>query len=339
MAEPGIYGSVETRRSTAKAMATRSRLLLGSVALAGAVLLVGGAVDVFWRENASQATELYDIPNFVYQRTQVHFPQAEENWLNMAAKGEIGDDVKPEHVLHNLNSVISDARSHALQENYEARVKAKVDAMTENYSTYDVHKGKVVNNFYGGKQTGGSVTLKPQSTNTASLPQLAQPQIEGGVMMKQQERKTALQMRQQELKNNHMAVVPEPHPATMSFAVDVPAGLHAGQEFIAKVPNHGNMLVQVPAGAMGGSTVSIQVPAGAEVPAARKPAAHPQPHPVKRVVHRPVLRQPRAQIHRPANAAAHPGAVSEHPFAAKMLMDSLFDHYHSTPDNVFGLEH
>ena len=51
----------------------------------------------------------------VYQRTQMHFPQAEENWLNMAAEGKVGDDVKPEKVLNNLNGIISEARTHALR--------------------------------------------------------------------------------------------------------------------------------------------------------------------------------------------------------------------------------
>ena len=186
----------------------------------------------------------------------------------MAAKGQIGDDVKPEKILNNLNSVIADARSHALQENYEARVKAKVDAMTENYDTYDVTKGKTVNKFYGGKQVcdlplramqvlrvsthagtdnrrplqvGGSTTLKPTSTANADLPQLAQPQVKGGMMMKQQQMvKAAKAARPQAL---HVAKASPEN--TEPFAVTVPAGLSAGQQFIAKVPGHGSMLVQV----------------------------------------------------------------------------------------------
>ena len=34
--------------------------------------------------HSDQRAELYDIPNFVYERTVKHFPEAEENWLNMA---------------------------------------------------------------------------------------------------------------------------------------------------------------------------------------------------------------------------------------------------------------
>lgn len=314
-------------------MVLRTRMLLGAVVMGAAVLVVGGAIDVMYRQQA-QKTVLYDIPNFVYQRTQVHFPQAEENWLNMAAHGQIGDDVKPEHVLHNLNSVISDARSHALQENYEARVKAKVDAMTENYSTYDVHKGKVVNIFHGGKQTGGTVTLKPMSTNNADLPQLAQPQIQGGVMMRQHDKKVATQMKQKELRNDQLAVLPEPHAATLGYAVDVPAGLSAGQQFIAQVPGHGQMLVTVPQGARPGQTVEIQVAAKAEeVAAARKEQQ--QERKAAPAQHKALRRAVRRAVHTPVAT----GAVSEHPFAARMVMDSLFDHYHSVPHGVFGLEH
>ena len=144
--------------------------LLGAVAAAVVLVAVldvaevvhigqagGGPVNVL---PSSQSTMLYDIPNFVYQRTQMHFPQAEENWLNMAAEGKIGDDVKPEKILTNLNGIISDARTHALTENYAARVQAKKDALEENYDVYDVHKGKVVHKIYG-KQVGGSMTLKP----------------------------------------------------------------------------------------------------------------------------------------------------------------------------------
>ncbi len=67
--------------------------------------------------------------NFVYQRTKMHFPQAEENWLNMAAQGKIGDDVKPEKTLNKLNDIISEARTHALQENYDARVRDVICAL------------------------------------------------------------------------------------------------------------------------------------------------------------------------------------------------------------------
>lgn len=40
----------------------------------------------------------------------------------MASQGKIGDDVKPEKTLNKLNTIIADARTHALQENYDARV-------------------------------------------------------------------------------------------------------------------------------------------------------------------------------------------------------------------------
>lgn len=70
--------------------------------------------------------------------------------------------------------------------------------MTENYDEYDVSKGRVIHKIYG-KQVGGSETLKasPSSSQTlkavpssahqilkaAKMPQLAQPQLSGGMMM------------------------------------------------------------------------------------------------------------------------------------------------------------
>ncbi len=180
----------------------------------------------------AQFQELYDIPNFVYQRTQMHFPQAEESWLNMAAQGKIGDDVKPEPILKKLNDIISDARTHALTENYEARVKAKKLAIEDNYSTYDVQKGKVVHKIYG-KQIGGSMTLKesPQSTQTLRAPTVQLSQLPDSST-----------------------------PSVAPYAVQVPKGLSAGQQFVAVVPAFGKMLVTVPPGAVSGQLVAIQVP-------------------------------------------------------------------------------
>mmetsp|Transcript_41758 Transcript_41758/g.81627 ORF Transcript_41758/g.81627 Transcript_41758/m.81627 type:complete len:427 (-) Transcript_41758:79-1359(-) len=167
------YGSVDDGASAQRPGMSQTRILPATAALAAcagaAVLLVGTAGLRASPSTAPSAVELqsqklYSIPNFVYQRTQVHFPEAEENWLNMAAAGKIGDDVKPEKTLNKLNSIISEARTHGLTENYEARVKAKTLAMEENYDEYDVGKGKVKNKFYGGKQVGGSTTLKPTTT-------------------------------------------------------------------------------------------------------------------------------------------------------------------------------
>ena len=180
----------------------------------------------------SQSTMLYDIPNFVYQRTQMHFPQAEESWLNMAAEGKIGDDVKPEKILNNLNGIISEARTHALTENYEARVKAKKDAMDENYSEYDVHKGKVIHKIYG-KQVGGTMTLKPEGVQGQMLAQTSAPKMK-------------------------------------SFGVVVPQGLKEGQKFIAQIAGHGQVLVTVPHGVKAGQEVAISVPS-ASSKAAPKP--------------------------------------------------------------------
>ena len=52
----------------------RSQLLAGSVGVVLAVLIVGGAVDVVSRSSAGPVA-LYDIPNFIAERTQTHFPQ------------------------------------------------------------------------------------------------------------------------------------------------------------------------------------------------------------------------------------------------------------------------
>jgi hypothetical protein len=181
-----------------------------------------------------QFQELYDIPNFVYQRTQMHFPQAEESWLNLAAQGKIGDDVKPEPILKKLNNIISDARTHALTENYEARVKAKKLAIEDNYSTYDVQKGKVVHKIYG-KQVGGSKTLKQNPSTPATL------------------QAPTLQLSQLPSKSHPIALKDAP------YAVQVPTGLRSGQQFIAEVPAFGRMLVTVPPGAIAGQLVAIQV--------------------------------------------------------------------------------
>jgi len=165
-----------------------SRKLVALAAAAGAALLVAGAgsstsssVELMAANPAmhivpnSQSEKLYDIPNFVYERTQTHFPEAEEGWLNMAAAGKIGDDVKPERTLNKLNDVISQARTHGLTENYEARVKAKTLAMTENYNEYDVTKGRVKNKFYDAeKAVQGGSTLKQKAPATLKQAKLAQ---------------------------------------------------------------------------------------------------------------------------------------------------------------------
>ena len=165
-----------------------SRKLVAIAAAAGAALLIAGAgsstsssVELMAANPAmhivpnSQSEKLYDIPNFVYERTQTHFPEAEEGWLNMAAAGKIGDDVKPERTLNKLNDVISQARTHGLTENYEARVKAKTLAMTENYNEYDVTKGRVKNKFYDAeKAVQGGSTLKQKAPATLKQAKLAQ---------------------------------------------------------------------------------------------------------------------------------------------------------------------
>ncbi|KAJ1490708.1 hypothetical protein T484DRAFT_1934615 [Baffinella frigidus] len=334
----------------------RSQLLAGSVGVVLAVLIVGGAVDVVSRRAAAGPVALYDIPNFIAERTQTHFPQAEENWLNLAAQGKIGDDVKPQNVLNNLNTIISDSRTHALQENYEARVKAKVDAMTENYDTYDVHKGKVVHKMYG-KQVAGSVSLedagpvadKTNGVQAVPVPDLkAQPvalssagaareasqmlaaPASGGMMYRQQQLAAA-------------------HPQQLSFGVKVPAGLSAGQKFVANVPGHGQMLVYVPKGVTAGEVVAIHV--GAATAAPRRPqhhqirqhmAEHTQRQQAggKRGRHAVLpYRRGVAGYTQDMQSEAHAERrISvRHPLADKMFDEALDDHY-KMRSHTYGLE-
>ena len=296
--------------------------LLGAVAAAVVLVAVldvaevvhighagGGPVNVL---PSSQSTMLYDIPNFVYQRTQMHFPQAEENWLNMAAEGKIGDDVKPQKILTNLNGIISDARTHALTENYAARVQAKKDALEENYDVYDVHKGKVVHKIYG-KQVGGSMTLKPVG--------------EQGQMLAQR------QAQQPATQQQHRGT-------TLAFGVVVPGGLEPGAKFIAQIPGHGQELVTVPAGVHGGQQVAIRVP----VKPAAKPTIKQQRKSAARfakVLHSAKDRQ--AAVRRQTSSLPRVGKAphikTSHPLAARMFVDSLAGHYNSVNHKVYGLEH
>jgi len=299
---------------------------VGSVTVAAGVLLVGGLLDVATRSSSahmnmvkpSQSTMLYDIPNFVYQRTQMHFPQAEESWLNMAAQGKIGDDVKPEKILNNLNGIISEARTHALTENYAARVKAKTDAMEENYDEYDVHKGKVIHKIYG-KQVGGTMTLKSTGVQ--------------GQMLAQQ---PAQQRQQAVAATQKMA----------SFGVLVPAGLKAGQRFIAQIPGHGQELVTVPPHVKGGQQVAINVPvATAGRKAIHKPTLkHTEASAFHKVFKHSSIAARRAAAKRKAagelpRVGALPHIKTSHPFAAKMVDDSIASHYNSVNRKVYGLEH
>jgi len=309
---------------------SRVRVLVGSVTVAAGLLLVAGLVDVATRGTPgprmnmvkpSQSTMLYDIPNFVYQRTQMHFPQAEENWLNMAAEGKVGDDVKPEKVLNNLNGIISEARTHALTENYEARVKAKKDAMEENYDEYDVHKGRVIHKIYG-KQVGGSMTLKPKGVQ--------------GQMLAQQPAQQPQYRRQQALAQTQQMA---------SFGVVVPQGLQPGQRFIAQIPGHGQELVTVPPRVKAGQEVAIMVPAAGAKAANAIPALRKQPAAVfHKVFRHSALEARRAAARRKAAGAlpkvgALPHIKVNHPFAAEMVNAALSEHYNSVNHKVYGLEH
>jgi len=47
------------------------------------------------------------VPNWVEERTQMHFPQAEAGWLDAASKGRIGDDFKTDDEQKALNDTIA----------------------------------------------------------------------------------------------------------------------------------------------------------------------------------------------------------------------------------------
>lgn len=120
---------------------------------------------------------LYDIPSFTAERTQMHFPQAETGWLDMAAAGKIGDDVKTDDEQGNLTAIIDEWREKAYDEKKKAREDMAIAAKEENYYEYNITKGIATHKIYGpaptvaAKQTDAAVKLAHNSKGPA--PRLA----------------------------------------------------------------------------------------------------------------------------------------------------------------------
>ena len=128
---------------------------------------------------------LYDVPSFTEEHTRMHFPQAEAGWLDMAARGEIGDDVKTDDEQGNLTSVIDEWRERAYTEKKEAREEAAIAAREENYVEYNITKGVATHKIY----TGTAPPLASAATKHAGAPpQLAgkkasAPQLKGAAVL------------------------------------------------------------------------------------------------------------------------------------------------------------
>ena len=117
---------------------------------------------------------LYDVPNFTEERTRMHFPQAEAGWLDMAASGQIGDDLKSEDEQGNLTAVITEWKTKAYAEKALARSEAEVAARDENYYEYNITKGVANHKLYGAPPAPASARAKGTAPKLKGLaPQLA----------------------------------------------------------------------------------------------------------------------------------------------------------------------
>jgi len=119
---------------------------------------------------------LYDVPSFTEEHTRMHFPQAEAGWLDMAAAGQIGDDVKTDDEQGNLTAVIDEWTNRAYAEKALARSEAETAARDENYYEYNITKGVATHKFF-------PVGAPPPAAQRAkgAAPQLkgAAPQLKG----------------------------------------------------------------------------------------------------------------------------------------------------------------
>lgn len=119
----------------------------------------------FAKMGSKNGQALYDIPSFTAEHTQMHFPQAEAGWLDMAAAGQIGDDVKTDDEQGNLTAIISEWREKAYAEKKKAREDMAIAAKEENYLEYNITKGIANHKIYGpaptaaAKQTGATAKL------------------------------------------------------------------------------------------------------------------------------------------------------------------------------------
>jgi hypothetical protein len=124
---------------------------------------------------------LYDVPSFTEEHTRMHFPQAEAGWLDMAAAGQIGDDVKTDDEQGNLTAVIDEWRERAYAEKKAAREEAAIAAREENYYEYNITKGIATHKIYTGTAPPPAAATK----HSGAPPQLAgnkkggAPQLKG----------------------------------------------------------------------------------------------------------------------------------------------------------------
>ena len=120
-------------------------LLTGASAGAMAVLLLVVGASHFDQPAAPARVDgLYNVPNWVHDRTTSHFPQNEANWLNEAAAGRIGDEEKDDDAQGNLTEVISEWKERAQAEKQQALIDAQAKAVHENYEEYNTTLGKAL---------------------------------------------------------------------------------------------------------------------------------------------------------------------------------------------------
>jgi len=128
---------------------------------------------------AKNAQALYDVPSFTEEHTRMHFPQAEAGWLNMAAAGKIGDDVKSDDEQGNLTSIIDEWREKAYDEKALAREEAAIAARDDNYLEYNITKGVATHKVYNGgvvpaaASKAGGAAPKLAGNKGAASPKLA----------------------------------------------------------------------------------------------------------------------------------------------------------------------
>jgi hypothetical protein len=110
---------------------------------------------------------LYDVPVFTEERTRMHFPQAEAGWLDMAAKGQIGDDDKTDEEKGNLTAIITEWHEKAVAEKAKAREDMAKAAKEENYYEYNITKGVANHKLFPAKAPA------PAATKAGSAPKLS----------------------------------------------------------------------------------------------------------------------------------------------------------------------
>jgi hypothetical protein len=120
---------------------------------------------------------LYDVPSFTEERTRMHFPQAEAGWLNMAAAGQLGDDVKTDDEQGNLTAIIDEWKDRAKAEKDKAYEDAAIFAREDNYEEYNITKGVANHKVFKGKQPGAAPQLKGAKGPAPKLAAKATPKL------------------------------------------------------------------------------------------------------------------------------------------------------------------